>query len=301
MTASRIRPLRRLALLPLLLPLLLALPRAARSDDPQDALVSGVQDNSFLLQEAYNQDAGVVQTIATVSLQGFGSGERDWQLGLSQEYPLFSRDHQVSFFLPIEGVAGSDAESASGVGDLLLDYRYQLLYETERRPAIAPFFGLTLPTGDSHDGLGYGEPGYQFVLPLSKVLSDRLAVHANAGFALVPDVQDHFVDNYGGGASAVAALSADWNLLLEWTCGSVQTVDDGKSERDLVSQLSPGTRYGLDFAGGQLVLGAAAPVGLTSESPDWGAFLYLSFERRFWGADDEAPTTHAAAGRGRAP
>jgi hypothetical protein len=297
MTLARACPLRPLALLPLLL----ALPRAARSDDPQDAMVSAAQDNSFLLQEAYNQEAGVVQSIATVALLTYGSRERDWEFGLSQEWPLFSSDHQLSFFLPIEVVAGPGAESASGLGDLALGYRYQLLHEGERLPAFAPYLGLSLPTGDSHHGLGNGEPGYQLVLPFSKALADRLAVHANAGVSVVPDAQDADLDDYSGGASAVVAASAEWNLLLEWTLASVQTVDDGRSDRDLVSQLSPGTRYALDLAGGQLVLGLAAPIGLTGESPDWGAFFYLSFERRFWGADDETATAPAAAGPARAP
>jgi hypothetical protein len=31
----------------------------------------------------------------------------------------------------------------------------------------------------------------------------------------------------------------------------------------------------------QIVAGAAVPVGLTSDSPDWGMFFYLSFEYPF--------------------
>jgi hypothetical protein len=31
----------------------------------------------------------------------------------------------------------------------------------------------------------------------------------------------------------------------------------------------------------QIVVGAAAPIGLTSDSPDWGLFFYLSFEHPF--------------------
>jgi hypothetical protein len=298
MRAARARPFHRLVTGLVLI----ASARAARGADPADALVAATQDNSFLLQEAYNQEAGVVQSIATVELDAFGSGERDWTIGLSQEWPLFSSDHQVSFFLPVQVVAGHDAESASGLGDLVLDYRYQLLRESERLPAIAPFFGLSLPTGDSHDGLGNGEPGYQFLLPLSKVLSDRIAVHVNAGASFVPDAQGFDLDSYFGGASTIYALSADWNLLCEWTIASVQSIDDGASDRDLVSRVSPGTRYAFSLAGGRLVLGLALPIGVTPESPDWGAFAYVSFERRLWGADADPPRASplsSAAARGR--
>jgi hypothetical protein len=31
----------------------------------------------------------------------------------------------------------------------------------------------------------------------------------------------------------------------------------------------------------QLVIGAALPVGLTSDSPEWGMFFYCSFEHPF--------------------
>jgi len=58
----------------------------ARAADPADALVSAAHDNSFLVQEAYNQDAGVVQTVVSLELDG-ESGSREWTLALSQEWP----------------------------------------------------------------------------------------------------------------------------------------------------------------------------------------------------------------------
>ena len=290
MTAASVRRVRR-ATLPCLSVLLCA--TAARAADPADALVSAAHDNSFLLQEAYNQDAGVVQTIASFELDA-DSGSREWTFALSQEWPLFTSDHQLSFTVPVEVVAG-DAESASGVGDLVLGYRYQLSRETERRPAIAPYFAISLPTGRERDGLGDGALGYQFALPVSKVLGDRLSVHANAGVSVVPHTQGAVLDDYWGGASAVFALSSSTYAVVEWLAGSDQTLeDDHHSERDFTSRIAPGARYALSFAGGQLVIGAAAPIGTTPESPDWGVFLYLSFERRVW-SSDAMPSTPAAA------
>jgi hypothetical protein len=266
---------------------LLVFPHPAAGVDPRGAMVSAAQDNSFLVQEAYNQEAGVVQSIASLEVSE-DAGEREWETLLAQEWPLLSGDHQLSLALPVEVVAG-DGESASGLGDLQLAYRYQLLRETERVPAVAPLFGLSLPTGDESDGLGNGRVGYQLVLPASKVLADRLAVHANAGFSYVPHVQGADLDDYSLGASAVYALHPGLHLLLEWVGDWEQEIDDGRSDRDFVSRLSPGARYALSLGGGQLVLGLAAPIGTTPESPDWGAFLYLSFERRFWGAQGESP------------
>jgi predicted mannosyl-3-phosphoglycerate phosphatase (HAD superfamily) len=45
-------------------------------DGTDDRPAKGIQDNSFLIEEAYNQEAGVVQGIATLRRQG-----RDRYLG----------------------------------------------------------------------------------------------------------------------------------------------------------------------------------------------------------------------------
>jgi hypothetical protein len=46
--------------------------------------------------------------------------------------------------------------------------------------------------------------------------------------------------------------------------------------------ISPGFRYAFNCPNDlQIVAGAAAPIGITSDSPDWGLFFYLSFEHAF--------------------
>jgi hypothetical protein len=45
--------------------------------------------------------------------------------------------------------------------------------------------------------------------------------------------------------------------------------------------ISPGARYAFNLPNAQLVVGVAVPIGLTSESPDYGLFFYLSFEHPF--------------------
>jgi hypothetical protein len=262
--------------------LLLLCARAAHAVDPETATVSAARDNSFLIEEAYNQEYGVVQHLLITELDVESSDDRSTQLSFGQEWPLFSGDHQGSFTLPAQWIEG-DGETASGIGDLELAYRYQLLRETPQRPAIAPSLQLSVPTGDEDDGLGNGSVGYGFTLPISKVLADRWCVHGNAGVSYVPDVDGADLDDYSVGASVVYAVDRDLNLLLEWVAAWEQQVDDGHSDRDFASRLSPGARYAVDvFGRGQLVLGLAAPIGLTPDSPDWGLFGYVSFEHRLW-------------------
>jgi hypothetical protein len=79
----------------------------------------GIADNSFLLEEAYNQERGVVQHISTFSRPFDGDG---WAYTFTQEWPVPGQKHQVSFTVPVE-----DAGRSAGLGDLALNYRYQAL------------------------------------------------------------------------------------------------------------------------------------------------------------------------------
>lgn len=55
-------------------------------DGADDRPAKGIQDNSFLIEEAYNQEAGVVQDIATLRRQG-----RDRYFAFTNEFPLGSQ------------------------------------------------------------------------------------------------------------------------------------------------------------------------------------------------------------------
>ena len=53
-------------------------------------------------------------------------------------------------------------------------------------------------------------------------------------------------------------------------------------ERSTTAIISPGARYAFNLPNDtQIVIGAALPIGLTSDSPDWGMFFYCSFEHPF--------------------
>ena len=78
-----------------------ALRAAARAADRRaDAAAeeSQIQDNSFLIEEAYNQDPGVVQHIQTFSRATRGG---DWLYTFTQEWPAPNLKHQLSYTLPM--------------------------------------------------------------------------------------------------------------------------------------------------------------------------------------------------------
>src|SRR5262245_56577983 len=82
------------------------------ADEPAQPLAKGIQDNSFLVEEAYNQEAGVVQHIFNAYYavnQLGGPDDKFWQLSFTQEWPVFSQTHQFSYTIPYSflGPAGS--------------------------------------------------------------------------------------------------------------------------------------------------------------------------------------------------
>lgn len=252
--------------------------------EPDSRPAKGIQDNSFLIEEAYNQEPGVVQHIFNFRRdvnKRPGADDQDWHLTFTQEWPIFSQTHQFSYTLPYSFLK-TGSERAGGLGDILLNYRLQALYESESSPAFAPRASLVLPTGDESEGLGSDSFGLQFNLPFSKIVHNRWTVHANAGSTLLFDVHDENPVNFNLGASAIYAVHPNFNLMLEmvgeW---SEEVGPNGRTTDDFQAVISPGLRYAFNFPAGQLVVGLGAPIGLNSSAPDYGAIFYLSWEHRF--------------------
>ena len=247
-----------------------------------EPLAKGIQDNSFFIEEAYNQEPGVVQHILNVPIS-FTNGSREIAPSFTQEWPIFSQTHQFSYTIPYVFT-----EDDNGLADMRLNYRLQALTEDAYTPAFAPRLSLVLPTGDQDNGLGTGVVGYETNLPFSKIISDRWTLHFNAGMSVFPNTGDHHLTNYNLGASAIYAVSRDFNLMLETVAGWNEDIAEGALAaettvgRTTTAIISPGARYAFNLPNNaQLVVGLALPLGLTSDSPDWGLFFYCSFEHPF--------------------
>jgi hypothetical protein len=242
-----------------------------------EPLAKGIQDNSFFVEEAYNQEPGIVQHIINLPVF-FMDGEKEITPSFTQEWPIFTQTHQFSYTIPY-----TFTEEENGFEDIRLNYRLQALMESERTPAFAPRFSLITPAGDTNKGFGHGRLGYEINLPFSKIVSNRVTLNFNAGGSFFPDVNDRDLWNYNLGASAIYAVTENFNLMLESVANWEQDVDSAKNiDRTVAALISPGVRYAFNLPNDlQIVTGAAVPVGLTSESPDWGLFFYLSFEHPF--------------------
>jgi hypothetical protein len=68
---------------------------------PAQEAAKPIQDNSFLVEEAYNQEAGVVQHISAFTRY---RESKDWLYTFTQEWPVPGITHQLSYTLPLAGL-----------------------------------------------------------------------------------------------------------------------------------------------------------------------------------------------------
>jgi hypothetical protein len=242
--------------------------------------VAQIQDNSFLLEEAYNQEAGVVQHISAFERLDGG----DWAYNFTQEWPLGGIRHQLSYTIPIERIEGF----GTGLGDVALNYRYQLVGNPEARTVSAPRLSILLPTGDEQEGRGAGALGLQVNIPVTLVPDPQFVFHANAGATITPSARNEFgaeatTFSRNLGASLVWLLRPSFNLLVEGLWLSDESVvSDGSTRQEETTFLSPGIRAAFDLAGDlQIVPGIAYTIGISPDESEDALFLYLSFEHPF--------------------
>jgi hypothetical protein len=254
---------------------LITLPAPAQETRP-------IQDNSFLVEEAYNQEGGVIQHISTLT-RFWSSG--DWAYTFTQEWPMRRRPrHQLSYSLAVLSPGGTP-QTGTGFGDVMLNYRYQLVGNGDTRLAFAPRLSLIAPTGSARLGRGFGGYGTQINLPLSAVIHPKLVTHWNLGTTLVPGArnaegQRAMTTGYNFGQSVVWLARPRFNVLLESVfAASEAVIGQGKTQWNHTALISPGVRWAHNFKSGlQIVPGIGVPIGVGPSAGERGIFVYLSFE-----------------------
>ena len=243
---------------------------------------TGIEDNSFLIEEAYNQDPGVVQHISQFQ---HDLRSKAFDFLFTQEWPIGGIANQLSYAIPVTQPVGS---SGTGIGDVRLNYRYQLAGDGEARFAVAPRLTLILPTGDYHRARGAGALGYEAWIPASVVLSEHFIAHGNVGLTSTPRARDNNGDrattnNWTVGGSVVWMTKPFFNVLVEALYQRLEDVAGPRqTDRSNAVTISPGVRWAYNFASGlQIVPGVAIPIGLGPSGGSRSVFFYLSFEHPF--------------------
>jgi hypothetical protein len=244
---------------------------------------SAIEDNSFLIEEAYNQGRGIVQHISTFTRP---VGTSDWVYAFTQEWPVRGQRHQLSYTIPLAHTADQSG-ARTGIGDVALNYRYQVL-GVDGGPAFAPRLSVLLPTGASRRGFGAGGTTWQVNLPFSVALPARFVAHSNAGMSFTPHARNPAdavaaSREYFLGQSLIWLIRRDFNLMIEALSTTAQeVVGPGRTVRNSELFIAPGIRGAINFRSGlQIVPGFAVPIGVGSSRGERSLFFYLSFEHSF--------------------
>jgi hypothetical protein len=255
------------------LALVAILPLQGMAEEPKK-----IQDNSFLLEEAYNQEPGVIQHIQTFQ---YLQKSKTWAYTFVQEWPVPKETHQLSYNIPV--VHSADPAHKTGIGDIQLNYRYQAVLKDHI--AFSPRFSVILPTGDYKKGFGTDSFGLQANLPLSVELTDKFVTHWNLGTTFTPRSReaggakaDTTAFNYG--ASLIYLASENFNLMFEMAGTSGESVQpDGSRQQASTFFINPGVRFAINFKSGlQIVPGFSMPIGVGPSKGEYGGLGYLSFE-----------------------
>lgn len=236
-----------------------------------------IEDNSFLIEEAYNQDPGVIQHISSFQYMQNST----WIYTFTDEWPVPGMKHQLSTTIPVLN------NGKTGLGDVALNYRYQAIYTN--RFAFSPRFSVLLPTGTWKNELGLGVPGYQLSLPFSYLLSTKIVTHYNLGVTFTPNGKNEDgsrfdLITYNYGLSMILLLKKNFNFMIEIVgYSSYKKANNTKDQILNTFLISPGFRYAINFKSGlQIVPGLAAPIGIGSSNGASGFYAYLSFEHPLW-------------------
>jgi hypothetical protein len=232
-----------------------------------------IVDNSFLVEEAFNQEPHIVQNIVNWSRQN-----GDWLLTYTQEWPAPGVRHQLSYTIPFD---------ASGIGDAYLNYRLQVSEEGPGRPAFSPRISAIVPTGR-----GPSSPGVQTNLPFSKQRGDWY-FHWNGGLTWVRAPERVSLVTPALAGSAIYRLRPMVHAMLESVLSFDQRVVSQapsppagvatvSRERGRTLTVSPGVRGGWNLdPETQIIVGAAVPVSWTDGKASAGVFGYFSYELPF--------------------
>lgn len=242
---------------------------------PQRLSAQKLEDNSFLIEEAYNQPTRVVQHISTAELHHGATA-----FSFTQEWPLGGQQHQLSYSLFL------DVDDGSALGDALVNYRLQALGEEGATLWAAPRISAILPVGDGDKLGGNGGWGVDLALPVSWEVTSRLSLHGNAGATMRPHAENgagehaFTLEPYLGG-SAIFFVTPKFNLLAEtiWRRGE-QVVAEDLSQGSWDQLVTLGARLGIDLPHGVQVVPGAAWMPALGDVPT-RSFVYLSIEHGF--------------------
>jgi len=244
-----------------------------------------IEDNSFFIEEAYNQDWGIAQNIFEFFYHP--TFPKDSFFTFTQEWPVPDVRNQFSYTIPYTLFDSGE----QGLGDVFLNYRYQALQEEKNIVSFAPRLSLLVPTGSVDKGLGYGTLGLQLNLPFSKRWTNHFITHFNLGMTLLPKAQQEISEdvfskktllNMNTGFSAIWLAKRRFNVLLEVLANiGSEVVTDQNINYFAQYIVNPGIRGSIQVGKVEIVPGLSVPLTWTKTDFEPGILFYLSIEHPF--------------------
>lgn len=251
------------------------------------------EDNSFLLDEAINQERGVMQYVSNFYFDNLRGG--NFLYRFTHEFPLWSPRHQLGYALLYYLPNSSESiNRGGGFGDVNVSYDF-MASGKKAWAMVVPTITLIIPTGKG--GYGSGGIGGQFNLLVTKSLSRKLVTHYNVGYTFISQA-DFYQSPIAGtptlsfekdlhyknlGASIVWYQGRKFSWFMEYVSNFLTDikVDGTSSNRNQVT-LNPGFRFAIDHNRVQIVPGISAPMIFTNGEFDrMGLYFYLSFEPEY--------------------
>jgi hypothetical protein len=249
-----------------------------------------IEDNSMYIEEAFNQETGIIQHIT--NLVRDDNTKEEMMFSYTEEIPLYKDRHQFSFTVncPIRRDFTGQG-SGSGLGDTFINYRW-MVFDKKDVVLMVPRLTLVVPTGDEERGMGDGAFGLQTTLAVTKRLSRKFTSHCNIGYTYLFNADRYF--DLGGdivhhqhdlpaanaGLSVVYNLFRGVNLMLEGI--AVRETDvtaSGSLVHNATFIVNPAFRFGFDIGKVQIVPGIGFPLTfLSGNLQSTGTFFYLSLE-----------------------
>ncbi len=251
------------------------------------------EDNSFLLNEAINQEKGVMQYISNFYFDNLKGG--NFLYNFSHEIPLGGERNQLSYSLSyyLQNKTAS-TEGGGGFGDINLSYHH-MLTDKKAWAMVIPSITLIIPT--AKNGYGSGGLGTQAEVYITKRLSRRVVTHYNLGYTYISSADLYISTSTGSrkvgferdlqfkkiAGSAIWYPTRKFNLMLEYVSNFLTEITaTGEISSSHQITLNPGLRFAIDHKRVQIVPGISAPVIFTDgRYTQTGLFFYLSFEPEY--------------------
>ncbi len=258
-----------------------------------------LEDNSFVVDEAFNQGKGSVQYMACYQHNRWK--DADPVLSFCQELPLRSSRHQLGYSLAYVFHTGLQSNSLKpGPGDASVHYSYWLK-NTSSRVMVVPKLIAWLPIGKAIHSNGSGGWGGKLSLAMTTKLSGKWVVHTNVLASRIWGSRHYFqygnatvaagsvefakrnLNSLGVGFSVNYLLHPRFHFVLEKMLTSEEFAKDDSADmladndtnrpasatvaRRTRMLLIPGFRWAINGKDWQLVPAVGCPLEVLSENP----------------------------------